>query len=201
MKRLTVITLLAALACLPLRADTVADTYKQGVAAMQEGNVEGARIAFNEVLRQQPNNANARYQLNELNTHQDSIAARAREKELAKYTIDKVEFSDLEASEAIAALNMMVEKKSEGKFSPNFTIKDPDKLLEKRTVTLNLKGVPANGVLKMILEQANAMARYDKYAIAIEPRASAGAAPAPAPAPAPKKEGEVEPKPVPVPAR
>lgn len=192
MKRLICIPILAALASLPLRADTVADTYKQGLAAVQEGNVEAARIAFNEVLRLQPNNANARFQLNELNTHQDSIAARAREKELGKYTIDKVEFNDLEASEAIAALNMLVEKKSEGKFSPNFTVKDPDKILEQRKVTLNLKGVPATGVLKMILEQANAVARYDKYAIAIEPRASAGGTATP------KKEGEAEKKPVPV---
>ncbi len=168
MKRL--IFVLAALASLPLRADTVADTYKQGLAAVQEGNVEAARIAFKEVLRLQPSNANAQFQLNDLNTHQDSIAARAREKELGKYVIDKVDFSDLEATEAISALNMLVEKKSEGKFSPNFTVKDPNKILEQKKVTLNLKGVPASGILKMILEQANAVARYDKYAILIQPR-------------------------------
>ena len=170
MKRL--IFILAALACLPLRADTATDTYKQGMAAMAEGNVEAARIAFNEVLRLQPGNANARYQLNELNRNQDSIASRARQKELEKYTMDQVDFHNVEASEAVLALGLMVEKKSEGKFSPNFTIQDPHKILEERKVTLQVKGVPATAVLKMIVEQSNAIVRYDKHAIVISPRGS-----------------------------
>lgn len=175
MKRL--IFILAALACLPLRADTIADTYKQGMAAVNEGNVEAARIAFNEVLRLSPNHPHAKYQLNELNRNQDSIAARARAKELEKYTIDQVDFNNVEASEAILALGLMVEKKSAGKFSPNFTVQDPSKILDERKVTLQVKSVPASAVLKMIVEQSSAIVRYDKHAIVIAPRGSTGAAP------------------------
>lgn len=174
MKRL--ILILAALACLPLRAD-VNDTYKQGLAAMEEGDVQAARIAFNEVLRQQPNHPHARYQLNELNRNQDSIAAKARQKELAKYTLDQVDFHNVEASEAILALGLMVEKKSDKKFSPNFTIQDPGKVLEERKVTLQVKGVPANAVLKMIAEQSGALVIFEKHAIVIRaPQSSSAAA-------------------------
>lgn len=166
MKRL--IFMIAALACLPLRADTATDTYKQGMAAMEEGNVEAARIAFTEVLRLQPNHPHARYQLNELNQNQDSIAARARQKELAKYTLDQIDFHNVEASEAILALGLMVEKKSEGKFSPNFTIQDPGKVLEERKVTLQVKGVPATAALKMIAEQSGALVIFEKHAIVVK---------------------------------
>ena len=177
MKRLTLI--LAALACLPLRADPITDTYKQGIAAMEDGDVESARTAFTAVLQKQPGNANARYQLNELNRNQDSIAARARQKELAKYTLDQIDFHNVEASEAILALGLMVEKKSENKFSPNFTIQDPSKILEERKVTLQVKGVPASAVLKMIADQSNAIVRFEKHAIVISARGSSSSAPKP----------------------
>jgi len=178
---------LAALACLPLRADTASDTYKQGLEALEDGNVEAARTAFSEVLRLQPGNANARYQLNELGRNQDSLAARARAKEFAKYTIEQIDFNDVEASQAISALGLMVEKKAAGKFSPNFMIQDPSKLLEERMVTLQVKNLPANAALKMILDQANAVARYDKHAIVISPRGSAKPATETAPAKADNK--------------
>jgi hypothetical protein len=166
MKRL--VFALAALAfCLPLRADPVTDAYKKGMAAVERGDVEAARASFNEALRLQPNHPHARFQLNELNRNADAIAARVREKELAKYTLDQVDFHDVEASEAILALGIMVEKKSEKKFSPNFTIQDPGKVLEQRKVTLQLKGVPASAVLKMIAEQSGALVIYEKHAIIV----------------------------------
>jgi TolA-binding protein len=67
---------LTAAACLSVHADPAADIYQQGLIAVREGNVTAAERAFQEVLRLQPGNANARYQLSELKQNQGSIAAR-----------------------------------------------------------------------------------------------------------------------------
>ncbi|WP_035610329.1 hypothetical protein [Haloferula sp. BvORR071] len=168
MKRL--IFALAALACLPLRADIVSDTYKQGVAALNDGNVEAAKISFNEVLRLQPGHANAQYQLKQLSLNQDSYAAVAREKELGRQVMPEINFDNVDADQAVLALGVMVEKKSGGKFAPNIMIQDPSKLLEQRRVTLLVKNMPASAALKMIAEQANAIVRYEKHAIVVTPR-------------------------------
>lgn len=170
MKKL--ILMLAVLAALPARADTAADLYKQGLTAVEEGNVRAAELAFNEILRLQPNNANARYQLGQLKANQDSIEARGRSRELAQYQIDQIDFSKTEVSEAIIALGMLIEKKSKGKFAPNFMIQDPSNKLADREVTLQVKNLPASAALEMILAQAGASARFEKHAIVIRPRSS-----------------------------
>ena len=166
------VLMLAVLAILPVRADTAATLYKQGMAAVEEGDVRAAELAFKEILRLQPNNANARYQLGQLKQNQDSIAARARSRQLAQYEIEQIDFSKTEVSEALVALGMLIEKKSGGKFAPNFMIQDPSNRLADREVTLQVKKVPASAALNMILQQAGASARYEKHAIVIVPRPS-----------------------------
>lgn len=172
MKNLVLILALAA--ALPLRADQAAAIYKQGVTAVQDGNVQAAEAAFKEVLRLQPGNANARYQLNALRQNQGSLAARARARKLSEYTIGQIDFSKSEFSEAISALSLMVEEQSGGKFAPNFMIQDPSGSLGSREVTLQVKSVPAKAVFEMLLKQAGAIAKYEEHAIVIRPVARAG---------------------------
>jgi tetratricopeptide (TPR) repeat protein len=167
MKKL--IIALIALAGLPAHADKAAEIYKSGLIAVQEGNVKAAEAAFREVLRLQPGNANARYQLSELRANQGSIAARARAKKLGEYTIDQIDFSKTELSEALAALAMLVEEKSDKKFSPNFMIQDPANQLGDRLVTLQVKSVPAKAVLDMLIQQAGGVAKFEEHAIVIKP--------------------------------
>lgn len=167
MKKL--ILALALIGALPVYADKAAEIYKQGLIAVEEGNAKAADAAFREVLRLQPGNANARYQLGQLKANQGSLAARARARKLGEYTIDKVDFSDVEFSEAISALSMMVNKKSEDEFSPNFMIQDPSSKLGNQPVTLQVKNVPAKAVFEMLLKQAGGVAKYEEHAIVIRP--------------------------------
>lgn len=163
------ILVIAALSGLPVHADPAADIYRQGLIAVREGNVTAAETAFQEVLRLQPGNANARYQLSELKQNQGSIAARARAKKLGEHEIGQIDFSKTEFSEAIAALSLQVEELSGGKFAPNFMIQDPSDQLAAREVTLQVKNVPAKALFEMLLEQAGAVAKYEEHAIVIRP--------------------------------
>jgi len=171
MKKL--ILALAMLASLPAHAQQqtqrASDIYKQGMIAMDQGNVTAADLAFREVLRLQPGHADARFQLSELKRNQGSIAARAREKKLAEYEIAQIDFDKTELSEALAALSMLVEKKSEGKFAPNFMIQDPSNLLAESKVSLTVKNLPAKAAFNMILQQAGAVAKYEEHAIIVKP--------------------------------
>ena len=64
---------------------------------------------------------------------------------------------------------MLVEQKSDKKFSPNFMIQDPDKKLGEQLVTLQVKAVPAKAVFEMLLQQAGAVAKYEEHAIIVKP--------------------------------
>lgn len=159
----------ALLGVLPALAETPAEFYKQGLAAVEEGDVATARTAFNQVLRLQPGNANARYQLGQLKTNQGKLAARARENKLNDYVIEAVDFEEAEFSEALTALGMMIDKKSNGEFAPNFLIQDSTSKLGTQPITLNVKNVPAKAVFEMMLKQVGGTAKYDKYAIVVKP--------------------------------
>lgn len=164
---------LALLAPLPASADNAAEIYKQGMIALDQGNVKAADAAFREVLRLRPGNANARYQLSELQRNQSSVAARARIKKMEEYELAQITFDKLSLSEALEALTVLVEKKSGEKFSPNFMIQDPSNQLGDSKVTLSVKNVPAKAALTMVLQQAGAVAKYEEHAIVVKPVARA----------------------------
>ena len=98
-----------------------------------------------------------------------SIAARQRARNMGEYVIAQVDFDKVELAEAVAALAVMVEEKSEGKFAPNFMVQDPSSQFGDATVTLKVKNVPANAVLDMMLKQAGGIAKYEQHAVIIKP--------------------------------
>ena len=64
----------------------------------------------------------------------------------------------------------MILKETKDQLSPNFIIQDPQNKLANAKITLNLKNLPASAVIKYLLTQANARARYDEHAVVIEPK-------------------------------
>ena len=62
---------------------------------------------------------------------------------------------------------MIIEKESKGEVTPNFVIEDPKKLLASQKISLNLKNTPSRGVLKYLMDQTGAKARYDEHAVVI----------------------------------
>lgn len=155
------------------RAQKVASLYRQGVSALEEGDTGLAGQCFRQVLAMQPTHGNARYQLLSLDQRKPGLAAKVRQRKLTQIKIAKVDFNESTLGDAIEALNILIERETEGKFAANFVIQDPHDQLEKKTVTLKLGGVPASVVLDYVLKATGAKVRYDEHVIVISPVAAA----------------------------
>ena len=141
-----------------------------GIAAENAGDVAAARLAYTKALQANPGHANCRYRLNQLKIDAPVIAAKGREAKLSKVMIPAFQLDPASLQEALDSLNLILEKESKGQVAANFIVQDPNKTLAASRLTLNLKNVPASAVMKYLLAQANAKARYDEHAIVIEPK-------------------------------
>lgn len=174
MKRFIILATSALFSTLPLLGDQADEAYKQGMAAVAKGDVNGARTAFKRTLQLKPNHAYARFQLGKLEANKGDLISKRRNAELAAVKLPAVEFDKVTLSEGLQALGMLVEKEAaksdpEKEYNPNFMIRDPKKELGEREVSLRLKNVPATVALKYLLEQAGATVRYDEHATVISP--------------------------------
>ncbi len=159
---------------LPAFGSEADDYYKKGMDAVAKGDVAGARIAFNETLRLKPDHAYARYQLGRLTATKGDLVSKRRSAQLAAIKLPVVSMDNVTLSEALEALEHMVNEESkkadpQSTFSPNFLIRDPKNELGERDVSLQLKNVPAKVALDYLLEQAGGIARYDEHATVIRP--------------------------------
>ncbi len=143
--------------------------YRQGLAAQNDGDPVAARAAFSKALQKDPNHANARYSLGQLSIDSAAISAKGRAAKFGAVMIPEVKFEDASLREALESLQAKVEKESKDQVAPNFVIEDPKSALANAKITLALKNTPAGAILKYVLEQARAKARYDEHAIVITP--------------------------------
>jgi tetratricopeptide (TPR) repeat protein len=153
----------------PTAAQQAQQFYKQGIAQEQAGNVEGARTAYTQALRLNPHFADARFRLGQLKMDRGQLAAKAREKKFGALIIPQMNLDGATVAESLEALRISMEKVSNGEVAPNFVLKDPDRKLEKTSVTFQLKSVPAKAILDYILSQGYAKAVFDEHAVVIEP--------------------------------
>jgi hypothetical protein len=148
-----------------------ADTfYRQGLAAEKAGDPVTARTAYAEALRLQPGHANARFRLGELKLNAPAIAAKGREAKFGAVVVPEFRVEEASLKECLEALEIIVNRESKETVSPNFILQDPKDQLSSAKISLILKKVPASGVMRYLLEQSGAKARYDEHAIVITPK-------------------------------
>jgi hypothetical protein len=70
-------------------------------------------------------------------------------------------------------LAVQVERESQQKITPNFIIQDPTGAFKNSRVNLRLERIPAETLLRYIVDQAGGYIRYDNHAIIVSPRVSA----------------------------
>ena len=144
--------------------------YQQGQAAEKAGDAVAAKAAYTRALQLNPKHAHARYSLGQLKVNGGAIAAKGRESKFGSVVVPEFRVSEATLQESLDALGTIVEKESKKDVAPNFIIQDPKGELNDIKITLTLKKLPAGGVLKYVLDQARAKARYDEHAIVILPK-------------------------------
>jgi tetratricopeptide (TPR) repeat protein len=144
--------------------------YLHGIASEKAGDPDAARSAYAQALKLNPGHANARYRMGELRIQAPAIAARGREAKFGAVMVPEFKVHEASLEECLQALELIVSKESKEEISPNFIIQDPKELLASTKITLNLKKVPASGVMRYLLHQASAKARFDEHAIVVMPK-------------------------------
>jgi tetratricopeptide (TPR) repeat protein len=144
--------------------------YRQGLAAEKAGDPAAAQKAYTAALLADPNHANARYSLGQLKLTAGSIATKGREAKFGAVMVPEFRLDAATLQESLDALRVIVERQSKNEVEPNFIIQDPQQQLAPARISLNLKNMPAKGVLQYLMEQAGAKARHDEHAIVIVPK-------------------------------
>lgn len=144
--------------------------YQKGLAAEKAGDPVAAKNLYTAALKADPKNANARFSLGQLKLNSGSIAAKGREAKFGAVMIPVFQLDAATLKDSLDAFSLIIEKQSKAEVTPNFVIEDPKNLLGERKISLNLKSMPAQAVMKYLLDQANAKARYDEHAVVISPR-------------------------------
>jgi tetratricopeptide (TPR) repeat protein len=148
-----------------------ADAYfRKGQAAEKAGDAATAKQAYYDALRLNPKHANARYSLGQVKINYNSIAAKGREAKFGGVIVPEYKLDEASLQEALDALSLIVEKETKEEIAPNFIIQDPKNAIPDSKITLALKNTPARGILKYVLDQVGAKARYDEHAIVILPK-------------------------------
>lgn len=143
--------------------------YTQGQAAEKAGDPAAAKDFYAKALKLNPENANARYSLGQLKINSASIAAKGREEKFGAVIIPAFQLDAASLQEALDALSLFIEKESKDAVTPNFVIQDPKSLLADRKITLNLKNMPSKAIMKYLMDQSGAKARYDEHAVVVSP--------------------------------
>jgi hypothetical protein len=162
------------------RAEKARNLYKMGMVAINEGNFNLAKTSFKEVLKIYPSHPQARRQLIHISTNRNSLEIGRRKSALRKVIIPQVNLEKATIQEALEMLAVQVERESKKKIIPNFIVQDPTEGFKGRTVTLRLNRIPAETMLRYIVEQASGHIRFDNHAIVITPRNKGKAAAPPA---------------------
>ncbi len=144
--------------------------YAKGVAAEKAGDPVSARTHYASALKANPNHANARYSIGQLKLNAGAIAAKGREAKFGEVMVPAFQLDNATLQEALLALSIIVEKQSKDEVAPNFVIEDPKNQFAERRITLNLKNLPARGVMKYLTDQVSAKVRYDEHAVVLAPR-------------------------------
>jgi tetratricopeptide (TPR) repeat protein len=141
--------------------------YQQGQAAEKMGDPVAAKNFYTRALEADPKNPDAIYSLKQLKIHSGAISAKGREAKFGAVQIPAYQLEEASLQEALMALQKIIETQSKDQVTPNFVVEDPRQTLATKKISLNLKSMPARAVMKYLLDQIGAKARYDEHAVVI----------------------------------
>ena len=137
-------------------------TYEEGRAAYNAGQLELAREKLNIVAAKNPSHIPTQAMLAQIQQKLGVDNTQLR-KSYEQIILPKIEFTDVELSEAIQAVRMLTKKATNEKTVPNIILKTPD--LGNKLVSINLNNVPLSEVLNYLAQLSGAKLTYDKTAV------------------------------------
>lgn len=141
--------------------------YQKGQTAEKAGDPASAKEHYAQALKLDPKNADARFSIGQLKLTSPALAAQGREAKFGAVVVPVFQLDEATLPEALEALSKIVEKESKEAVTPNFVIEDPKNLLGDKKISMNLKNVPAKGVMKYLMDQAGAKTRFDEHAVVV----------------------------------
>ena len=166
------------------QAQTASQEYAQGVQALGDGDVEGAKGKLQLALQIDPQFRPASALLARIAAAQKPGApSPGLSEKTLEQTLLSVEFNATTLGSAIEYLRQRVAQDSGGKLQINFAVNLPPDLVNKR-VTLKLDRVPLSEVMRYLGDMAGVKFERQPYAIAVTPAGSPSAAGATNPLPA-----------------
>lgn len=151
-------------------AESAESLYKKGQEAEKAGDPTAASTFYKNALKTDPAHANSRFSLGQLKLTSPALAAKGREAKFGAVTIPVFQLDQATLQEALEAFSVIIAKQSKDTVTPNFIIEDPKKLLSSEKISMNLKSMPSSAVMKYLMDQSGAKARYDEHAVVISPR-------------------------------
>lgn len=157
---------------LPSAASVVRDAIDENplLLPFDDPPVHGRGIGFALV---RPNSRPARRVVipqGQLKISDPALAAKGREMQFGAVMVPELKLDETPLKDSLEALQVIVEKQTNDKITPNFILQDPKGNLAGVKITLVLKNTPANAVLQYMLDQAGAKARHEEHAIVISPK-------------------------------
>lgn len=115
------------------------------------------------------NDATSSFSSEQQGSNKGTFSITASSSKFDKIIIPAIQLDAVTVREAFEALSLILEKQTKDG-APNFVISDPENRFAGRQITLNLKNIPVEGIMKYMAEQAGAKIKYDKYAVLVSPR-------------------------------
>ncbi len=152
-----------------LSAQSAADHFAKGEAALKAGNILAAKASYQAALKIDPSHGNAKFRLLSMKNLSANAQLKARKAQLKQIILPQVLFEDLTLEESLEALGVMIERASGEAVIPNFVINDPSDSISKNKVNINLRNIPASVALQYVTQQAKAREVWQAHVISIRP--------------------------------
>ena len=180
MKTLLVLTLLL-LAAARASAQTASQLYTEAARTYEAGDANAAKQKLRLALEVDKNFRPAAALLAKITAEERQAGAPpvGVSVQTLQRVVVPVDFQNTTLQTAVEILRQRISEKSAGKVEPNFVLRLPPELANKK-VSLRLNNVPASEVMRYLGSLAGVEFKVEAYAITVTP-AGASAAPVPTP--------------------
>lgn len=165
MKRMFPLVVFVLVGAASLSAETTQEIYARGVRAYMGGNVEEAKILFEQVVAAQPGHRSATAYLKRIDIA--TPPENALKKRVETTIVPKVDFNDASLSSVLDYLPKVAAQHAPDKGAVNIVRMFPMAFGDETKITLHLENVPLSSVLDYVASLGGVKLDYQPNAIVV----------------------------------